>query len=195
MIAIVLIAALALAGVAAPGASGQAQAGTPPQKSQPQKEARPQASPDESFIASAAQGNLFQIQAGTIAAKRSTNPQVIKFAETTVGDATQANLQLQSLAAVKGFKLPEQPTDQDRKKLQQLQSAAAADFDSRYMGLVAAADELAEKDFRRYSELKDADLDLKDWAKAKVPALRKQTIAAKNLSAQLSREEVAAKKK
>jgi putative membrane protein len=87
------------------------------------------------FVDAAASTDMFEIQAARLAEKRSKNPDVKAFAAMMIHDHTQSTAALKAAIKATGATLS-LPTDlpADKKsKLDELTSAAPADFDKAYM--------------------------------------------------------------
>jgi putative membrane protein len=71
-------------------------------------------SADRSFITSAAEANLTEIDIGKMVAQKSTDPAVKDFANRMVTDHTHASQKLASVAEMNGVKLPMEASATER---------------------------------------------------------------------------------
>lgn len=84
------------------------------------------------FVQQAAQTGLTEIEAAKIALARSQDPGIRSFAQRMVKDHGKANVELASLAAVKGIDAPTQLDAEHQAMLDDITSATGADFDRSY---------------------------------------------------------------
>lgn len=91
------------------------------------------AAPD--FVAKAAAGDMFQIEAGKIALQRSTNPQVKEFAQMMIDAHTQTTADLKAAIAASGLAItpPTLLPDDKTTALADLRAVDAKDFDKKYL--------------------------------------------------------------
>ncbi len=126
---------------------------------------------DTDFAVKAADGGLFEVEAGKLAQQKATSPQVKEFAKLMVDDHTKASAELKALAATKNISLPAALSDAKQKDLQNLQEKSGADFDNDYMDAMVKAHEEDVDAFEKEAE-DGVDADVKSWAAGKVTTLR-----------------------
>jgi putative membrane protein len=87
------------------------------------------------FTEAAAQSDMFEVEAGKIAAERTTNANVKKFAQEMVKAHTETTQQLKPLVAAADatIKAPMTLDDRHQRMIDELRGAKAADFDKRYL--------------------------------------------------------------
>jgi len=92
-----------------------------------------------SFVTNAVIGGMYEVQAGQIAEKRSTNADVKAFAKAMVSDHTAMANELNPLIAAAGVTAPTGPDMRRKTLIDNLNAAALADFDSVYKAQQEAA--------------------------------------------------------
>ena len=92
-----------------------------------------QNSTDRSFISSAAEANLAEIDIAKVVGQRSTDPAVKDFANRMVTDHTQASQRLASVAEMNGVKLPTEASATERNQKNEMQKLSGAQLDDAYL--------------------------------------------------------------
>ena len=92
-----------------------------------------QNSADRTFMSSAAEANLAEIDTAKMVGQKSTDPAVKDFANRMVTDHTQASQGLASLAEVSAIKLPTEPGVMERNQKNELQKLSGAKLDDAYL--------------------------------------------------------------
>jgi putative membrane protein len=92
-----------------------------------------QNSADRSFISSAAEANLAEIDMAKMVGQKSTDPAVKDFANRMVTDHTQASQKLASVAEMNGVKLPTEETTTERNEKTELQKLSGAQLNDAYL--------------------------------------------------------------
>lgn len=137
---------------------------------------------DRNFLAQAAEGGLFEVEAGRMASEKSRHTGVKALGATLSSDHTDAAQRLRDLAAAKGVSLPTTVSAAQRETLGKLGQASGADFDRLFLtqvGIDAHQRDIAA--FERASrEAKDADV--KAFASATLPTLRHHLATARKLA-------------
>src|ERR1700761_549268 len=77
--------------------------------------------PDRDFLNKAAQGGMFEVKAGQLAAQRAQDPSVKSFAQKIVSDHTAANDQIKALADSKQMPLPDNVSPEEHDALGKLE--------------------------------------------------------------------------
>lgn len=141
------------------------------------------AAADRNFIALAAEGGLFEVEAGRLASERAQHDGVKAFGATLSSDHGDANQRLRDLAAAKGVTLPTTVSAAQRTLLQKLGQASGADFDRQFIaevGIRAHQQDIAA--FQRAAKsAKDADI--RAFASATLPTLQHHLATARQLGA------------
>jgi putative membrane protein len=87
---------------------------------------------DRSFMISAADANLFEIQAGEMAKSKAAMDSVREYGEHMVMDHSMATAELKTLAAKKGVDLPEMLSPEKMMKIDSLSALSGMEFDKKY---------------------------------------------------------------
>lgn len=136
---------------------------------------------DESFFTGAAKANLAEVEFGTVAASKGTDPEVKKFGQQMVDDHSQANASLTDLAQRKGVTLPTSIDEDDREEAAKLANLSGTDFDRHYAALMVKKH---EKSVARYEKAtKDAkDADVRAFAEKTLMTIQHHQKMARDLS-------------
>jgi putative membrane protein len=152
---------------AAPGAQGAGTAG----------------SHDSDFVDAAARSGMMEVETSKIAAKRASNAEVKAFAKMMVSDHTKANDKLKKLAQNKGITLPDK--QEVMSEATSLGDKKGNDFDMAYMQAAGAdAHQKAVSLFEQESG-SGQDAQLRAFAKATLPTLKKHLKEAQTIQASL----------
>jgi len=125
------------------------------------------------FTEAAAQSDMFEIEASKIAAERSTNADIKKFAQDMVTAHTETTRQLKPLitAADASIKPPATLDDRHQRMIDELRGAKGADFDKRYLSQQVDAHKEALILMRGYA--KDGDVSsVKGFAAKTAPVVQ-----------------------
>ena len=125
---------------------------------------------DTEFAVEAADASLFEIQAGQLALKNATTPEVKKLAQQMIDDHTKASEELKGLAQTKNISLPTALSEKCQKKYNDLSEKKGIDFDDAYTDLMVKNHKDVVDQFKKESE-KGNDAELRAWAGEKVAAL------------------------
>jgi len=154
-----------------------APAATPPtEATAPAAPSLPSAAPrlstaDLQFIHQAAEGGLFEVQAGTLAGKSGQTMRVRHFGRHLASDHAAINEELAILARSKGTALPSALDPRLQANLDALTAASPAAFDSAYLHAMVRAHRKDVAAFVTASAQAD-DPDLRAFATRTLPALR-----------------------
>jgi len=136
---------------------------------------------DEAFLKKAAQANLAEIEAGTLAQEKSTRSDIKQFGQKMVQDHSKTLQELQSLAKTKGVSLPDAPDEAHQALAKQLASASGKEFDAVYVKNAGVADHKAAKQlFESGTKSKDAAVGA--FAKKVLPHIEHHLAMAMQLS-------------
>jgi putative membrane protein len=125
------------------------------------------------FVPKAAASDMFEIQAGQLAEKRATNPDVKAFAAMMVRDHTKSSAALKKAIADSGqnITLPTALPSDKQTALNDLTNADVQAFDRRYMEGQVDAHQQALNLLQRYAQ--DGDVPaIKAWAAATAPTVQ-----------------------
>ena len=127
-------------------------------------------SPDD-FMKEAAQGGAAEVELGKLAAQKAADPEVKKFGQTMVADHGKANTELKALAGKKNITLPAD-LGSHQSTLDRLKGLSGADFDKAYVSEMLDDHETDVKAFQSQAD-KSADADVKAFATKTLPVLKK----------------------
>jgi len=172
-----LLAAFLAVSLAAQNTNPTLPPGAPPPKSTVNVEKAPPklAHHDQAFIEKAVEGGRKEVTISQAVMNQLTHSQVRDFANTMITDHTAANMELGSLAALKGVELPMA----DSNKLTAKWSATNAKMDKDYIGQMVEDHEDDVELFEKAS--KSEDPDVKAFALKTLPTLRHHLQMAKDL--------------
>jgi putative membrane protein len=130
------------------------------------------ANPDSSFYKDAAEGGIAEVQLGTLAQQKSSNPSVKEYGAMMVSDHTAAANKLQAIASSKDIKLPTSPSVEQLATKTKLEVLSGDAFDKSYIkGMIKDhQDDIAM--FKKEAA-SGQDPDAKAYAIATLPTLEK----------------------
>ena len=138
------------------------------------------------FVSNASQSDMYEIQAGQIAQKRSKNPDIKAFGKMMVTDHTKTSKTIGPLAKAAG-QTPATVLDNRRQGfVDNLNKASDADFDKTYIDQQVAAHEEALSLLQGYAK-DGSDAGLKDAAGKTVPMVQAHLDKAKSIQAALKK--------
>jgi putative membrane protein len=139
------------------------------------------ADPDASFYKHAAEGGLFEVQAGQIAQNKGNSQQVKDFGAMMVKDHSAANDKLQQLASSKSITLPTSPSVGQMAAKTKLDVLSGDTFDKSYVKGQVKAHQDTIALFRK--EINSGqDPDAKAFATATLPTVRSHLKAVKAIA-------------
>ncbi len=124
------------------------------------------------WLKTSAEGDIFEIQGGKLALKKSSNQAVITLANTLISDHTQSLQETQQVASKLGVDLPSEPSPSQQWELEELGEMSGATFNHDYS-------ELEVLDHEQDIEEAQDEVDLgcnpmvRDLAKSDIPMLQK----------------------
>jgi putative membrane protein len=128
-------------------------------------------SPDSSFLKSAAQGGMFEVELGQLAQQKASNPAIKEFGAMMVKDHTAANEKLKALAASEQVSLPEGPSLMQKASKSRLNMLSGDSFDKAYVkDMIDDHKDDIEEFQKEVSEGKDPQA--KAFASATLPTLQ-----------------------
>ncbi len=141
----------------------------------------PLAAADASFIQTAAQGGMAEIQMGQLADQNSSSPRVKAFADQMIKDHTAGDAQLKQIATAKGAVMPAGPNDDQQKMMATLQGEKGRKFDHDYVaGQIAGHQAMLEA--YQTEAASGTDTDLKSFAAQTVPIVQQHLTMAQKLA-------------
>jgi putative membrane protein len=127
--------------------------------------------PDAAFYKSAAEGGMAEVQLGTLAQQKSSNPSVTEFGAMMVKDHSAANEKLKALAESKNVKLPSSPSMGQMATKTKLEVLSGNTFDKSYIKGMIDDHEEDIKEFKKEAAA-GQDPDAKAYAAATLPTLQ-----------------------
>lgn len=140
------------------------------------------ANPDASFYKHAAEGGLFEVDAGNLAQQKSSNQAVKDFGAMMVKDHSAANQKLQSIAASKNITLPTSPSMKQMATKAKLDVLSGDTFDKSYIKSQVAAHEQTVALFQKEIAT-GQDPDAKAFASQTLPTIRAHLKAIRSIAA------------
>jgi putative membrane protein len=181
-----LLAGVALIGLMAQPALAPSQDTTGQHQQQPaQAEQQQLAQDDIEFATKAAQGNLKEVRFGELAQQQAARDEVKQFAQRMVEDHGKANDQLKQIAQDKGVELPQELSDEDQQKYDELQQKSGEEFDQAYMDEMVRDHQEDIEEFEQYVET-GQDPDLTSFAEQTLPVLKEHLQLAQETQKQIS---------
>ncbi|PST82747.1 hypothetical protein C7T94_08835 [Pedobacter yulinensis] len=129
---------------------------------------------NQTFVNEASSSNQFEIQAGALASTRATNAEVKSFGVHMVTDHGAVGQEMATLVQQKGWSMPADLLPKHKSKIDSLSALSGAAFDKKFMTMMVMSHKEAIDLFSRASDNESGvrDPDLRNFAGAKLPALR-----------------------
>ncbi|RZJ88219.1 MAG: DUF4142 domain-containing protein [Brevundimonas sp.] len=128
------------------------------------------AATNESFVTNAAIGGMYEVEAGKIAAMRSTNPAIKAFGSKMVADHTAAGEKLKPLATALNLTIPAMMDQRHQGLIDNLRGATDQDFDRVYLQQQEAAHNETKALLEAFG-MTSNDATLKTWASETLPTV------------------------
>jgi len=139
------------------------------------------AAADQRFVTKAAEGGMFEVEIGKLAAEKATDPNVKSFGQMLVDDHSAANDKLRQIASGHNVALPASLPADKKKEIDELNKLSGAQFDKQFVKMVGIKDHQHDiSDFEKASKTAQAP-DLKDFATNTLPTLKKHLDTAQKL--------------
>ncbi|MGA8435429.1 MAG: DUF4142 domain-containing protein, partial [Methyloceanibacter sp.] len=134
------------------------------------------------FIQKGAMSDMYEVQAGKLAAEKGQSDAVKQFGQQMVDAHTKTTDELMGIVKSKNIKVdvPTKLDSEHQKLIDDLNSASAKDFDKTYASQQVDAHQNAVKPFKKYAEDGD-DPDVKQFAAKTLPAIEHHLDEAKKL--------------
>jgi putative membrane protein len=142
------------------------------------------ATDDRTFVTEAMQSNLAEIALAKLAQERSTTPEVKTFAKAMIADHGKLGGDLKALAGKKGFEVPDEPNDVQKRTAQSLAKLSGNEFDRIYATL-SVDDHKKAIDLMRAEALTTRDVDLRFFAEKTVSLFEHHRVMAEKLQGDL----------
>jgi putative membrane protein len=150
------------------------------EKSRSESASKVENSADARFVHDAVMGNLMEIKLGKLALENAHSDGVRKFGEHLVADHQKANEELLAIAQSKGIAVPSALDDRHTKDFGRMAHLIGEDFDKKFIKNMVSDHEKDIKMFQREAS-KGTDVEIKQFASATLPKLRKHLAFAKSL--------------
>jgi putative membrane protein len=140
------------------------------------------------FVEKVAASDMFEIEAGKVAASQAENSDVKAFGQRMVDDHTKTSDQLRTLVKDNDIKaeLPTAIDDKHQAKLKALKDLSGAAFDNSYVAGQVKAHTNAVELFEAYASAGD-NADVKQWAQGTLPTLKDHLQQAETLDKKVSK--------
>ncbi|MGE0520365.1 MAG: DUF4142 domain-containing protein [Candidatus Binatia bacterium] len=145
-----------------------------------------QQAPPPQFVTEAAASNVAEVEMSRMAAQKSTNREVKRFAQMMIEDHTKAGKELQALAKQHHWKLPTAPTSEHKSTLTDLRKKSGADFDRAYASEMLKDHEKDVELFRQAASQEQLDPKLRQFAQKTLPTLEHHLAEARRLNSEVA---------
>lgn len=142
------------------------------------------ATAERTFLQSASNGGLAEVELGKLAEQRASNADVKSFGARMVKDHTAANKELATLAARKGVSFPTRIDRKDEELRDRLSKLSGPAFDRAYMQEMTTDHEQDVAEFHKAAE-SSSDPDVRDFATHTLPTLTSHLDEARRIQAAL----------
>jgi len=142
---------------------------------------------DETFVRSAAEASMSQVDLGKVAEQRAQNPEVKKFAQLMVEEHSKLTEQLKQLGMSEGINLPTSVSRTDADAHRHLATLSGASFDKNYVQQLTSELERENAEFKRGASTA-TKTNLKDFAERTLPTIESELQQAKQLSSRVARQ-------
>jgi putative membrane protein len=141
---------------------------------------------DFMFAMQAADGGLYEVEAGRLATTRATRPEVQRFGQMLVDHHTAANAELIELLQARAVRPPAAMPSQMSYRLARLAAADAREFDSQFVRTVGVDEHRQQVGLFERASREVQDPALRAWFVKTLPALRSHLNAAQTLAGSLA---------
>jgi len=142
------------------------------------------ATTERTFLQSASNGGLAEVELGKLAEQRASNADVKSFGARMVKDHTAANKELATLSARKGVSFPTRIDRKDEELRDRLSKLSGPAFDRAYMQEMTADHEHDVAEFHQAAET-SSDPDVREFATHTLPTLTSHLEEARRIQAAL----------
>ncbi|MGI4776999.1 MAG: DUF4142 domain-containing protein [Janthinobacterium lividum] len=140
-------------------------------------------SDDREFMIKAAGNNLYEIEVSKLAAEKSQNAEIKRYAATLVRDHTAAKEELRTIAVAKPLRIPDDMPDGKKVQLKMFADATPAEFDEKYLKMVGLEEHRTDIELFETQVEKGKDAQLKAFVAKTLPKLKMHLVAAEKLVA------------
>jgi putative membrane protein len=135
-------------------------------------ESGPVSAATKQFVTNAAMTDMFEIQAGRLAIRKTDDPAYLDFAQLMIADHTKTTEELKKMVPqLQGVQLPQDLDSTPKAKIDKLSSLSGAPFERQYKTDNVEGHKQAIAMFQNYAQSGD-NSDLKKWAGDTLPLLK-----------------------
>jgi putative membrane protein len=127
---------------------------------------------DKELLKMVAQGGMMQLEAGKLAVKNATTPDIKMIAQAEVEEQTGLAAKLKEIAAAKSATLPSAPDEKATKELAMLAEKSGKEFDAAYLKHSGVDGHKLLQSTMKKVESKADDADLKKLAETVLPLIK-----------------------
>ena len=135
---------------------------------------------DKQFLLNAADGSLFEVNAGQVATSKGTSASITNYGQEMVDDHTKATQELGALANNNNVDLPTTLSDKMQQKLDTLSALSGMAFDTTYIKMMVSS-HLETINLFETEATSSQNNELKAWSSDKPPELREHLERARSL--------------
>jgi len=136
---------------------------------------------EQEFVTKAAEGGMFEVEVGKMAAAKAVDPAVKSFGQMLADDHGAANDKLKQIASAHNVPLPASLPSDKKKELDELNKLSGKDFDKQFVKMVGIKDHHHDiSEFEKAAKDARSD-DVKTFAQSSLPTLQKHLAAAEKL--------------
>jgi len=136
---------------------------------------------DQAFFTKAAQGNMAEVQLGTLATQKATADPVKQFGQRMVADHGKAQQELMNLARENSWTAPNELSEEQKKMQEQLSQLSGEAFDKAYMEAMVKDHAADAQLYERASQSVQNEA-LKGYAARTLPIIREHLKQAREIS-------------
>jgi putative membrane protein len=139
---------------------------------------------DATFVRSAAEGGMAEVEMGRLAVQHGSNDAVKQFGQRMIDDHSKANDELKDIASRKGLTVPGAPTAKQKATISHLEKLNGAEFDRAYMQDMVRDHQEDVAEFKKEAD-NGADPDVKSFAGKTLPTLQQHLQMAQDTEAKV----------
>lgn len=142
---------------------------------------------DASMLKEIAAANIAEVETGKLAADKTKNAEIKKFAQMMVDDHTKGLNDTKALAKTKGVDLPDSPDVKHKAVLVEFKALQGETFDKQYVKQAGVGDHEATEKLLKKTQAEAKDADLKALATKMLPVVQGHLQHAQRLATSASR--------
>jgi putative membrane protein len=137
----------------------------------------------QDFVTLAAQVGMGEVQLGRVALEKSSDPQVLQFAQRMIADHGRANEELVGIATKEGLAVPTTPGLANTAARKELETLSGTEFDSAYINRMVEGHSAAIELFSNATWISDRVLAV--FARRSLPIIKEHKSLADSINARL----------